>query len=587
MKTFFMSFLGTLVGGIVVFLLIVAIGFLTIGNLSKQEAMPDNIVLSLDLRNSLSDQAPTAGLEALFGQEGFTDVLTKLDAAAADDRVSGVFIRASEYGIGSSRAEELRSALQGMQAAGKFVVAHSQGSYGGGPSGYRAIATADEIWVQPGSELIASGISFETLFLKGLLDNLSISPQIEALYEYKNSPNGYKESDYTEPHREAMTRLAESIWAVSLSDIAKDRDVGVADVRAALESGPLDSDDMIRLKLADDAGWPDSAEVSIREQVGENAEFLSIASYEPKTAKFAAPAIAIVGGEGPIVTGWAEEGIFGSSKSGMSSDTIAHAILDAASNERVEAIVFRVDSPGGSPVASDQIWHAIEIAKTRYNKPVIVSMGSVAASGGYYVSTGADWIVANRTTITGSIGIYGGKMAIADGLARIGVNASTIDVGGPFTGAFTSTDVFTDDQLVLLRAWLKRGYDRFTSLVAQGRGMTVEEVHERARGRVWSGEDALKNNLVDELGGLLTAIDKAVELAELDGSEDIRLIMYPMQSSGFPFQGGVSASASANLDTLSQISAAIADPRVQAMLQEYEATQAGNIQARLPAMIER
>ena len=587
MKTFFMSFLGTLVGGIVVFLLILAIGFLTIGNLSKQEAMPDNIVLSLDLRNSLSDQAPTAGLEALFGQEGFIDVLTKLDAAAADDRVTGVFIRASEFGIGSSRAEELRSALQGMQAAGKFVVAHSQGSYGGGPSGYRAIATADEIWVQPGSELIASGISFETLFLKGLLDNLSISPQIEALYEYKNSPNGYKESDYTEPHREAMTRLAESIWAVSLSDIAQDRDVGVEDVRAALESGPLDSDDMIRLKLADDAGWPDSAEVSIREQVGENAEFLSIASYEPETAKFAAPAIAIVGGEGPIVTGWAEEGIFGSSKSGMSSDTIAHAILDAASNERVEAIVFRVDSPGGSPVASDQIWHAIEIAKTRYNKPVIVSMGSVAASGGYYVSTGADWIVANRTTITGSIGIYGGKMAIADGLARIGVNASTINVGGPFTGAFTSTDVFTDDQLVLLRAWLKRGYDRFTSLVAQGRGMTVEEVHERARGRVWSGEDALKNNLVDQLGGLLTAIDKAVELAELDGSEDIRLIMYPMQSSGFPFQGGVSASASANLGTLSQISAAIADPRVQAMLQEYEATQAGNIQARLPAMIER
>ncbi|MBR9835468.1 MAG: signal peptide peptidase SppA [Alphaproteobacteria bacterium] len=587
MKTFFLAMVGAVVGSIVALLLAIFIGAQIIGGLSQPPEMPKNMVLSLDLRNTWEDQAPRSGFDALFGQEGFIDVISKLDAAIDDERVKGVYIRAAEFGIGSSRAEELRDVLKDFQASGKFVIAHSQGTYGGGPSAYRAIATADEIWVQPGSDLIAGGISFETLFLKGLFDKLSISPQIEAFYEYKNSPNGYQETDYTDPHREAMTRLAESVWTISLADIAADRDITIDAARAALESSPVSAEEMIRLHLADKSGWPLSAEDAVRSRAGENVEFIGVSAYRPDPVKFSAPTIAVVGGEGPIVTGWSEEGLFAGGKPSLSSDTISNAILEAAANDRVEAIVFRVDSPGGSPVASDQIWNAVNVAQTKYGKPVVISMGSVAASGGYYISTGADWIVANRTTITGSIGIFGGKIAIAEGLAKIGVNVRSIDVGGPFTGAFTSADVFTEEQRTLLRAWLKRGYDRFLTLVAEGRNKSFEDVHEVARGRVWSGEDALEKGLVDELGGIRAAMVKAAALAEIDPDADVRVLYYPTMSTDFPFSGAMGASATADLETLSQISDVLSDPRLQAILQEYEATRAGTIQARIPALTER
>lgn len=585
MKTFFLAVGGAVIGTIVAIVLLFFIASAMISGLSKPTPMPDQIALTVDLRNGIPDQAPTGGIDALFGQQGFVDVLTKLDAAASDDRIKAVFIRGSEFSIGSSRAEELRTAFNKLKDSGKLVVAHSQGSFGGGPSGYRAIAAADEIWVQPGSDLIASGVSFETMFMKGLLDKLSVTPEIEAFYEYKNSPNTYKETDFTEAHREAMLRLADSIWTLSLDDIAQDRGLSVEATRNALESSPVSADRMVELNLADNTGWPVTAKDSIREQTDEDIEFMNIFAYLPPSPKFSSPVIAIVGGEGAIMTGFADTSPFSQNGSAIMSDTTSNAILEAARNESVEAIVFRVDSPGGSPVASDQIWNAIDIAQNEYEKPVIVSMGALAASGGYYVSTGADWIVANRATITGSIGIYGGKLAYSDGLERLGINVRSVGVGGEFNGAFTSADTFTDEQRTRLRAWLKRGYDRFLTLVAEGRGMTFEEVHEQARGRVWTGEDALDRGLVDELGGLVTAIAKARDLAEIDPESDVRYMTYPQQT-GFGF-GGSFVGASTELKALGQLSETLNDPHVAALLEELNAAKTGTIQARMPTIIEK
>ena len=593
MKTFFASLGGAIIGSILGLILLIFIGFAIIGGMISSLAPADEtkdadgIVLTLDLRDGWSDQAPLTGPEAIFGNGvGFIDILTRLDAASSDDRVKGIFVRGSEFGIGSSRAEELRSAFLTFKAADKFIVAHSQGTYGGGPSGYRALAPADELWVQPGSDLIASGVGFETLFLKGLFDNLSITPQFEALYEFKNAPNTYLEDDYTEPHRLAMTRLAESIWNISLTDIAEDRNISVDAARDALESSPLSSSDMVELKLATKEGWPEDARDAARDRVpGENAKLIDISSYIAPSAPIRSPVIAIVGGQGPIVTGGSGGSLF-QAGNGFASDPVAASILEAGRDDDVQAVVFRVDSPGGSPTASDQIWRAVERVQNEYEKPVVVSMGSVAASGGYYVSTGADWIVANRTTITGSIGIFGGKFAISEGLARVGVNAQSINIGGPFTGAFTTTEAFNDEQRTMMRAWLTRGYDRFLSLVAEGRNKTVEEVHEVARGRVWSGEDALENGLVDELGGINEAIAKAKELAEIDGETQIRIVKFPMQSAGFPF-AGVSASSSSDLAAIGEFAAFIQDPEVQALMSELEAAKSSRIQARMPTVSER
>lgn len=585
MKTFLTAMGGAIIGmvlGVVILALIAAavIGG-AISSATAPEEQADVMVLSLDMRNGLDDQAPTSGPEALFSEAvGFTDIILRLDAAATDERVKGLIIRTSEIGVGFARAEEYTDALQKFQDSGKFVLAHSQGIYGSA-SAYQAIAGADEIWLQPASELIASGLSFETLFLKGLFDNLSITPDFVALYEFKNAVNTYQETDYTDAHRLAMTELGESIWTSSIEAIADQRKLSADAVRGVLETGPLSTTATIEAGLIDQIGWPQDVENAALERAGEDAALQSIMAYIPPSAPFRAPAIAIVGGEGPIVTG-DTGGSFFSEGNSFASDSISAALMDAAENESVSAIVFRVDSPGGSPTASDQIWHTIETIKSQHEKPVIVSMAGVAASGGYYVSAGADWIIANPSTITGSIGIFGGKFGIEDALQRIGVNAERIAIGGDFAGAFSSTAPFTDDQRTQIRAWLQRGYDRFIGLVAEGRDMSVDAVDQRARGRVWSGRDAMRMGLVDELGNFMSAIEKAKELAEIEADTEVRFIKYPQPDGNFFLSTPMVSASAQQLAAFGLLADTLDDPAVQGLLTEVDAARSPHLQARVP-----
>ena len=333
-------------------------------------------------------------------------------------------------------------------------------------------------------------------------------------------------------------------------------------------------------------GWPEDAYDAALQRAGDDAISIDLDSYTVPAAKFDAPVIAIVGGQGPIVNGDAGGSIL-QEGNGFASDTIAAAILEAGRDEDVQAIVFRVDSPGGSPSASDQIWRAIERIQEEEQKPVVVSMASVAASGGYYVSTGADWILANRTTITGSIGIFGGKFAIEEGLARIGVNAESIKIGGTFTGAFTTTEAFTDEQRTMIRSWLERGYARFTQLVSEGRGLSLTEVDEVARGRGWSGQDAIQNGLVDELGGLTAAIVKARSLAEIEEDVAVRITTYPQVTPGLGLFGVQSGASASELKAIGQLADLINDPEIQALITEVEAARSSRIQARMPSFTER
>ncbi|MEQ8559210.1 MAG: signal peptide peptidase SppA [Henriciella sp.] len=593
MKTFFTALGGAILGTVLGAVLLFFVASMVVNSVMQSASSslagggdnPDSMVLTLDLRQEMSDQPATSGLAALFGQKGFVNVLTRLDAAKTDDRVKGLFLRGSEFSIGSSRAEELREAILELREAGKFVVVHSQGTYGGGPSSMRAIAAADEIVVQPGGDHLTGGVTFETMFFKGLLDRLHISAEIEQFYEYKNSPNVYKETGFTEPHREAMTALADSVWQTSLQDIASDRQLDFSIVEDAMSGGPLSPERMIEVGLADSTGWPEDVMERVKERGGEETELLDVLAYNPPSAPLGTPAIAIVGGEGPIVTGGVSGDLFANSAE-FASDPVASALLAAGRNERVKAIVFRVDSPGGSPVASDQVWHAVEMVQ-EMDKPVIVSMGSVAASGGYYVSAGADWIMASRSTITGSIGIFGGKLALADGLRQIGINTEEITVGGPFAGAMTTIDSFTEQQREMLHAWLERGYNRFVGLVAEGRGMTFDEVNEVARGRVWSGEDALDVGLVDQLGGLMDAIDKARDLAGIEADQQTRYIFYPKPQGGIPGFGPMAEASADDLGAISRAAAILEDERIQALIERGSMLQGSPVQARGPLLIEK
>ena len=584
------TFIASVLGGIVALILFIALTFfMVIGFVSMATSgsapTPRAMVLEIDLRDPIADQ-PAQGAAAFFSSNSFLDILQKLDAAASDPRVSGVYIRASEFGVGHSRAEELRAALQRLQDSNKFVIAHSQGFIGFGPSGLRAISTADELWLQPGTEIAVPGMTVETLFMKDLFDNLSVTAEIEQFYEFKNAPNVYKETDYTEAHREAMTELISDIWTISVKDIAEDR--GFTDVdafRAMLESGAISADDALSSGLVDKLSWPEEAEEAAIARAGEGAALLPISSYKPILPAVDAPLIAIVGGEGAIVTGEAEPNFFNTDAI-FASDRIAEALLTAGRDENVRAIVFRVDSPGGSAIASDQIWRAVKRVRQEMSKPVIVSMGSVAASGGYYVSAGADVIMASETTITGSIGVYGGKYAIADGLRRIGVNPSTITVGGDLASAF-SLETFTDTQRAEFREGLTRVYDRFMEIVADGRELDEARVREIARGRVWSGVDGVELNLVSEIGGFIDAIDKAKELADIPADTRVRTAFYPAPATPEMIIADMFGASAESAEAAARFNALMENPSIQALMEQSEALNSRQTQMRAPVMIER
>ncbi|MEM8920066.1 MAG: S49 family peptidase, partial [Pseudomonadota bacterium] len=393
MKTFLLSFLGGLTA-LVLFFLIIPVIIISAFSGGEDEGPQGSVVLAVDLRASYPDQRLTSGPAAIFGQVSFIDILTRLDAAADDPNVEGVFLRASEFGVGSARAEELRTAFLKLRAADKFVIAHSQGFLTGGPSNYRAVSSADEIWLQPGADFNVTGVAFETLFFKDLLDNIGVTSEIEALGEYKNAPNVYKETGYTDAHAETLQALGEGIWSISIEDIAADRELDPAALRAMLEAGPKSPDAAKTLGLVDKLGWPEEAADAAKAR-GDEAELLDIAYYSPPGVDGSAPVIALVGGEGPIMGGASGGDFFDlNSDPVFASDTVSAALLAAAEDEDVEAVVFRVDSGGGSAIASDQIWRAVERVQES-GKPVVVSMGTVAASGGYYVAMGADAILAS------------------------------------------------------------------------------------------------------------------------------------------------------------------------------------------------
>ena len=581
MKTFFLSLFGTLVALIVFFGALLG---LLVSQVSSGSELPDNVILSVDLRNALPDQAREATRsDFLYGNpgQGFINVVQKIEAAANDDRVVGLFIRASDGSTGSARAEELRTAIKRFKLSGKKVVAHSQGTYSVSPSTLRAISSADEIWIQPGTDVMTSGLTFESMFYKDMLDKLSVEMEVIKYAEYKNAPNQFTETTYTDAHREAMTTLGEDIWALSLEDIAADRDMTVEEVRAALEEGPKSADKMLENGLMDKLGWPEDAFKSLDDSIANETTRVSILSYTAPEVSKNAPIVALVGGEGGIVTG------NGSSGTSFGSDRIARAILQAANNEDVKAIVFRVNSGGGSPTASDQIWNAIEYAQDE-GKPVVVSMGAVAASGGYYVSTGADHIMANRSTITGSIGIYFTKPAIDQGLDRIGIDTEEITIGGEFAN-FLGADSLTDAQQDALRASVRRGYDRFLYLVAEGRFEGDTDAAEAvAKGRVWSGIAAKENGLVDSFGGFTDAVMKAAELAGIEAGVQPRIVNYPSitQPMLIDIQPFLASEPLPGQDTFG-LSGLLNDPRVSAILRDLRSAQATGPQAYMPELIER
>ena len=527
MKQFLITMAGVF-AGLVVFLIgvpVVLVGMALAA--AAPQPVPANTVLELDLRGSLSDQSPNNPLWGLGrNSTSVMAIIETLRRAERDDRIKGLLVRLPERGLEPGMADEIRQGFSRFRAAGKPVYAHSQGVYPAGvvTTTYMLGAAADEFWMQPGASLQVTGVATEDLFLRRFFDKYGVVPQYEQRQEYKNAVNGFLFSDYTAPHREATVSWLSSVYESNLTAAATDRKAEPAALRAALEAGPHGAEEALTLKLIDKVGQVREAEEALLAKAGAGAKTVDFDDYvdaRPETDRGLTDAIALIEAEGPIVTGEDRGANPFTGGSAIYSDDLAKAILRAARSDKIKAIVLRVNSPGGSDTASEQILDAVRFAKAR-GKPVVVSMSTYGASGGYWIASEASAIVAQPTTLTGSIGVYGGKFALGPALARYGVDMRQIGVGGDYAGAFGMGQPFTNAQREAFGGWMDRIYANFLGRVAAGRKLPPEQVAEIAKGRVWTGAQAKGIGLVDEVGGFYQAVARAKALAKIEGEIPLR-----------------------------------------------------------------
>ena len=566
----FMITLSAMIVALLLVLVALPIGLIVWIGASAHSKPTGDIVLSLDLRDKLTDQASSAPFDFLTGKSLSTmEVVTTLHRAADDPHVKAVFIRLPEGGMSPAAAEEIRDAIVYVRRASKPVIAHSQGLYPDTMvvATYMLGSSASELWMQPRSSFQVTGISTTTTFYKRAFDKFGVTAQYEQRAEYKNAVNPYLYDDFTPAHREATLSWMGSIYTSMLNSIAHDRRMDEPTLQKTLEAGPYGAEDALQLGLVSKLGQVHDAQEAALKR-GTNATLVDLRDYEksllPNTH---GQTIAVINGEGAIMTGKGAGGGFGSGPS-MMSDDISDAFYAAIKDPQVKAIVFRVSSPGGSDTASEQIADAMKAARDA-GKPVVVSMGDYAASGGYWISSGASAIVADPSTLTGSIGVFGGKTAYGGALARLGIDERTISVGSDYSAAFSTAQGFTPAQRAALSSWIDQIYNGFIVHVAAGRGIPEDTVRDIAKGRVWTGDQAVGLRLVDKTGGFYDAVDLAKSLAKIGPTDDVRLVMYPNRPG--LFGGGTQQSiraAVSGLRTLSFLGWAMSDPKAEAVMNQ-------------------
>lgn len=574
MKQFFLTVLGVFTG-LILFVVVLPIVLIIAAAASASEpATPANAVLELDLREGLTDQASTNPFSAFGGSSlSVVGIVDTLAQAEKDNHIKVLLIRLPEAGLSPAGADEIRQAVRRFRASGKAVIAHSQGFMPVGTvmSSYMVGASASELWMQNTANFQATGFSADSVFLGRAFERYGVRAEFEQRYEYKNAVNEYTQSDYTGPHREAMTAWMTSIYDSAIANAAFDRKVEATALKATIEAGPYSAAQALQLKLIDKIGQVEEAEAEAKRRAGNNADIIEFSDYAASQGERTGSgrdAIAIVGGEGAIITGTGGSSGFGGGSS-ISSDPTAEAIYDAIEDRSVKAIVFRVSSPGGSPEASEQILAAVRAARAA-GKPVVVSMGEYAASGGYWISSEADWIVAQPSTLTGSIGVFGGKFVVAEALGRFGVDLRGLSVGGDYASAFSPTTGFSETQRAAFSASMDRTYEEFVQRVSTGRRIPVARVREIARGRVWTGAQGKTLGLVDQLGGLTEAIGKARELANIPETQSVRFKRFPEPQSAWEALSEAFGVQSEAARALVAIGGVMADPQAQAMINRVQ-----------------
>ncbi len=503
-----------------------------------------------------------ASMPGIFGAavENLAGIIQRLDRAAADEELAGVLLVIDSPSLGWGKLNELREAIGHIRASGKKVIAVLTDV---GTQDYLLASACDRIAIPESGTLMILGVRAEVTFYRNLFNLIGVEADMMQVGEYKGAAEPYVRTEMSPQFREEMEAVLDDYYELIVSTIAKDRGLTAEQVKAAIDSGPHVATAAKELGLVDLVGYRDEVNQVLKDEFGAKSllrrygkkkidtDFSGLAGMmkmmnlmmgvEPRRGASGNAKIAVIHATGVIMTGRSASDLFGGEVVG--SDTIIKAVRKAKDDDSVKAIVLRIDSPGGSALASDLMWRELK----QCGKPVVASMGNTAASGGYYIAMGAETVFAEPGTLTGSIGVVGGKFALGGLFEKIGITTSVIS-RGQNSGALSSLAKFSDSERAAMQKMMQEIYDQFTSKVAETRGMSREEVEKLARGRVYTGTTAKELKLVDEIGTLDDAVAHARKLAGLNDDDQVDRVVLPKPTSPFeslfgPIDGDVRTTA--------------------------------------------
>ena len=533
MKFTFASLLGVILAGVVFTVLGIVTMVGMVASSDTETVVEDNSVLIVDFEGTLTERAEENPLQELMGEEytnyGLDDILSAIKKAKNHDNIKGIYLKPTMLGASYASLEEIRKALVDFKESGKWIVSYAdqyaeQGMY------YLA-SVADKIIVNPQGSIAWHGLASQSIFFKDLLDKVGVEMQIFKVGTYKSAVEPFIATEMSPANREQVSVYLNSIWGRLLEDVSASRNISV-DSLNLLADQLMDltpAEKYIECGLADTLMYQDEVRAYLKEKMGcdEDESLNTLSLADMKNVKRNVP----LDKSGNIVAVYYAYGGIDDSTSpeeGINSEKVIRDLRKLREDETIKAVVLRVNSPGGSAYGSEQIWN--EVLKMKAEKPVVVSMGDYAASGGYYISCAADCIVANPTTLTGSIGIFG-MVPNAEKLLedKLGLDFDVVKTN-KMADMGNLSRAFNPEEKAVMQSMVNNGYKLFVKRCADGRGMTTEAIEKIAEGRVWTGKDAKELGLVDELGGL----DKALEIAaEKAGVEEYSIISYPAQASMF------------------------------------------------------
>ena len=526
-------FWGVLTGMALMSFLLVAASLVGWYLQQRPPSVSPNTYLVVEVRGELPEQNPQDIPGQLLGGGGpatFIPLLRNIEKAGADSRIAGLLLKPSGVGAGWAKLEQLRSTLEQFRQRGKKVIALLDQ---GGTKEYFLATAADQVVLSPAGVLDLKGMRAEISFFKDVLGKLGIQADLERIGRYKNFPDQFTDNRMSDAFREATTSMLDGIYGNFIQTVAAARGRSADEMRQQIEqTGPFEAARALDAGLVDELAYEDQVWKRLEEESPEpKPEKMEMRAYRRVPREDAGLAegerIALVYAVGNITSGEDEFDPIFSGKT-LGSDTMVEVLEDVAEDESTKGVVLRIDSPGGDAFASDQIWRSVMLLREK--KPVVISMSDLAASGGYYIAATGDPIVAERGTLTGSIGIIYGKLNLKGLYDKIGVQKEIIR-RGPFSAMDSDYSPYTPAERERVRALMNDFYQQFVAKVAEARKMTVEEVDQIAQGRVWTGEQAHGNGLVDELGGLETALQLLKKKAGIAPDAAIDLVEYPRRKS--------------------------------------------------------